>query len=75
MGAGANSDTNKSLNDRKQRAAGRAKQKGPEAEAVRDAQNPVPAKGKTGGAFGKGSQANAGGASPNSGDQDIEPNE
>ena len=85
MGAGANSGKNKTkaLNDRKRRAAGRQEDKGPEREAIRDAAEPVPAKGKTGGAFGRAGRANrgggnslgegggGGGASPNARDADV----
>lgn len=57
MGAGANSSGNKSLNDRRERAAGRRDDRGPQAEAVKGAdQNQE--KGATGGAFGSEGQAN-----------------
>jgi hypothetical protein len=59
MGVGANSDKNKALNDRKERAAGRQEDRSPEREEIADAQTPVPAKGKTGGAFGRDGKANA----------------
>ena len=62
MGVGANSDGNKSLNDRAERAAGRQKDRGPAQEAIGDAQG-KPVKGKTGGAFGKGGRTPAGGGS------------
>src|SRR4051812_11967533 len=61
MGVGANSNRNKSLNDRAERAAGRQKDRGPMREAIRDAQGAEGAaapKGPAGGAFGKDGRAN-----------------
>ena len=80
MGVGANSSGNKSLNDRRERAAGRQNDRGPAREAIQDAGGiePGKGKGKAGGAFGKAGQANrkpgntagegggGGGGSPNS---------
>jgi hypothetical protein len=85
MGVGANSSGNKSLNDRRERAAGRQDDRGPAREAVQDAGGVEPGKGKgrAGGAFGKAGQANrktgntigegggGGGASPNSDLADV----
>ena len=48
MGQAANSNRNASLDDKKQRAAGRTG----EGSAIRKAVEPPPAKGRTGGAFG-----------------------
>ena len=85
MGAGSNSNTNKSLNDRKRRAAGRQDDKSPEKEAIADSGEPQLAKGATGGAFGKVGQANrksgntqgsgggGGGAATNPSDVDVKP--
>ena len=50
MGAGANNTGNKSLNDRRERAAGRRE---PAREAIKDAGGVAPGKGKVAGAFGK----------------------
>lgn len=60
MGAGANSNRNMSLNDRKERAAGRQDDRGPAQEAIEDAGGVAPGKGKgrAGGASGKAGQAN-----------------
>ena len=60
MGVGANSSTNKALNDRAERGAGRQDDRGPEQEAIADAAGIEPGKGKgqAGGAFGKEGQAN-----------------
>jgi hypothetical protein len=79
MGVGANSSKNKALNDKKERAAGRMKDRGPERESIKDFQGATrPARGAAAGAFGKKSKANrkqgnllgegggGGGASPNS---------
>jgi hypothetical protein len=85
MGAGANSSGNKSLNDRRERAAGRQGDRGPAQEAIQDAGGVTPGKGKgrAGGAFGKSGQANrqpgnivgegggGGGASPNTRIPDV----
>jgi hypothetical protein len=62
MGQAANSGRNASLDNKKQRAAGR-QQSTPESEAIRDfggADEHV--KGRTGGAFGKSGMANEGGS-------------
>jgi hypothetical protein len=60
MGAGANSNRNKSLDDHKERAAGRQGDRGPAQEAIADAGGITPGKGKgqAGGAFGQEGQAN-----------------
>ncbi len=87
MGAGANSSGNKSLNDRKERAAGRQGDRGTTREAILDAGGVEPGKGKgqAGGASGKGGQASrksgntlgegggggGGGGSPNSDIPDV----
>lgn len=60
MGQRENSNRGASLDDEKRRGAGRAEQN-PEAEAIKDFQKPVPAKGAAGGAFGAEGQANRGG--------------
>ena len=87
MGVGANSSGNKSLNDRRERAAGRQEDRGPAQEAIQDAGGVEPGKGKgqAGGAFGKEGQANreagntlgegggGGGGSPNSDIPDVNP--
>ena len=59
MGAGANSDRNNALNDRKERAAGRQEDRGPAQEAVEDAGGVEPGRGKgqSGGPSGKEGQA------------------
>lgn len=62
MGQSANSNRHASLDQKKARSAGRLKQSNPERNAIRDAQAPLPAKGETGGAFGKGGMANRKGA-------------
>jgi hypothetical protein len=67
MGAGANNSGNKSLNDRRERAAGRQQDRGPEREAIQDAGG-VPTgkgRGRAGGAFG--------GASPKTDISDVNP--
>ena len=66
MGVAGNSNQkmNNSLRDRKERAAGREDHGKPGTEAIRDAHSPVPAKGKTGGAYGKAGKANTDGANP-----------
>jgi hypothetical protein len=55
MGVGANSNGNKSLNDRRERAAGRQDDRGAAREAIADAGGVAPGegKGRAGGAFGK----------------------
>lgn len=55
MGVGANSSGNKSLNDRKERGAGRQKDRGPTREAIEDAGGITPGKGRgrAGGADGR----------------------
>jgi hypothetical protein len=60
MGAGANSSRNASLNDRRERSAGRQDDRGPGREAIADAGGVSPGKGKgrAGGAFGRAGQAN-----------------
>lgn len=57
MGQANNNHRNASLDSHKRRAAGREGQHSPEVEAIKDAQAPLPAKGHTGGAFGKQGQA------------------
>lgn len=52
MGQANNSGRNASLDNKKLRAAGR-QQHDPVIEAILDAQAPLPAKGQTGGAFGR----------------------
>lgn len=52
MAAGKHSTRNASLNDTKERAAGR-QETDPQLNAALDPDNSVPAKGETGGAFGK----------------------
>lgn len=56
MGQAANSGRGASLDQKKRRAAGRARDHSPEAEAIQDFQQPVPMKGMTAGAFGKDGQ-------------------
>ena len=58
MGQARNSGRNATLDEKKQRAAGRRKQRGPEREMIADWQKPLAAKGKTGGASGRGGVAN-----------------
>ena len=60
MGVGANSNGNKALNERAERAAGRQADRGPQREAILDASGVDPGKGKgrAGGAFGKEGKAN-----------------
>jgi hypothetical protein len=60
MGAGANSNRNKALDEHKERAAGRQDDRGPAQEAIEDAGGIAPGKGKgqAGGAYGKDGQAN-----------------
>lgn len=53
MGQAANSNRNASLDEKKARARGRAGDRSPSKEAIKDAKDPQPAKGRTGGAFGK----------------------
>ena len=55
MGQRANSGRNATLDEQKRRAAGR-RERSPEREAIADASNRKPAKGKTGGAFGTGAK-------------------
>jgi hypothetical protein len=66
MAAEKNSDGNKSLNDRKRRAAGRQKDRGPEAKAIRDFQGKETVQ-RAGGASGRGGIANRKPASVNQG--------
>jgi hypothetical protein len=82
MGQQANSGRNASLDNRKQRAAGR-QQNTPERSAIKDAAGLEKAKGKAGGAFGREGLANrkggvstrgaggGGGASSQAKDSDI----
>lgn len=85
MGVGANSDgRNISLNDRRERAAGRQDQKSPEIEAIKEFEGEPTGK-PVDGAFGKEGVANrgvnatqgegggGGGASPKSDLQDVPP--
>ena len=60
MGVGGNSNQtmNISLAGRKSRAAGRRNTASPEREAILDAGGIAPARGKTGGASGRGGQSN-----------------
>ena len=60
MGVGGNSNQkmHNSLAGRKSRAAGRRNTASPEREAILDAGGIAPARGKAGGASGKGGQAN-----------------
>jgi len=53
MGQRENSNRQASLDAEKERGAGRMNTDSPEREAIRDAKDPVPMKGQTGGAFGK----------------------
>ncbi len=57
MGAGSTSSQNKALNSKKERSAGRMKDRGPEREAVKDFQGLRPGRGATAGAFGKQSKS------------------
>lgn len=57
MAAGKQSTRNASLNDAKERGAGRETQN-PQLNAALDPDNTVPAKGETGGAFGRDGKAN-----------------
>src|SRR3954468_2045039 len=66
MAAGKNSDGNKALNDRKRRAAGRQKDRGPEATAIRDFQGKETTR-RAGGASGREGMANRKPASVNQG--------
>jgi len=58
MGQRANSGRNATLDDKKQRAAGRMKQDSPESRRIRDSGSEDFARGKTSGAFGKQGMAN-----------------
>jgi hypothetical protein len=58
MGQAANSGRRATLDDKKRRAAGRQQQQGPEARAIREAYSELPARGRTGGAFGRAGQIN-----------------
>jgi hypothetical protein len=58
MGQERNSGRQAKLDEKHSRAAGRRNQQSPERQAVKDWQRPVPAKGKTAGAFGKDNKAN-----------------
>jgi hypothetical protein len=87
MGVGANSSRNASLNDRRERSAGRQDDRGPQREAIADAGGVPPGKGKgrAGGAFGNSGRANrhpgnvigegggGGGATPSSDLPDVRP--
>lgn len=53
MGQASNSGRNASLDDRKQRAAGRQEQNNPQQQEIDDTVAPNYARGKTGGAFGE----------------------
>src|SRR4051812_49780957 len=57
MGQRANSNRNAQLDAEKERGAGRRNTRSPEREAIKDAMDPVPMKGKTGGARGKDNRA------------------
>lgn len=59
MGQAANSNRRASLDDQKQRAAGRRNER----ETIKDAVKPRDEKGRAGGAFGRGGKANRGGRS------------
>lgn len=52
MGQSANTGRRAELDNRKRRAAGRTNDRNPEIEQIRDFEQPQPAKGATGGAFG-----------------------
>ena len=84
MSVGGNSDgRNQPLNDRKERAAGRQNEKGPQMEAIREFEGEPPGK-PVDGAFGKEGVANpegintlgegggGGGGAPNSDLQDVD---
>lgn len=58
MGQAANTGRRAELDDRKRRAAGRSNERSPEIEQIRDFQQPLLAKGATGGAFGAQGMAN-----------------
>ena len=58
MGQRENSNRQASLDDEKARGQGRMEDRSPEREAIKDAMDPVPMKGATGGAFGKDGHAN-----------------
>jgi hypothetical protein len=57
MGQQADSNRKASLDDKKERAAGR-EERSPQREAIKDFQQPLPAKGQTGGAHGREDEAN-----------------
>ena len=52
MGQRENSNRQANLDEEKERGKGRQNDRTPERAAIKDAMDPVPAKGKTGGAFG-----------------------
>lgn len=54
MGQRENSNRHASLDEEKERGAGRRNDRTPEREAIKDAMDPVATKGETGGAFGNG---------------------
>ena len=58
-----NSGRQAALDEKKRRAAGRQNANSPERRAIRDAHGELPARGKTGGAFGKHNRANPRGGS------------
>jgi hypothetical protein len=60
MGQEGNSGRQANLDEKKSRAAGQRKQNSPDQQSIKDWQRPMPAKGKTAGAFGKDNQANRG---------------
>src|SRR3954447_2923413 len=57
MGQRENSNRKAQLDEEKERGAGRRNTRSPEREAIKDAMDPVPMKGKTGGARGKDNRA------------------
>src|SRR5687767_9200021 len=63
MGQANNSGRRATLDDKKERAAGRRNTNSPEQEAIKDAFTENPARGKTAGAFGKDDRANPRGGS------------
>ena len=58
MGQASNSGRQAQLDDKKRRAARRQNTNSPERNAIRNAHSEQPARGKTGGAFGKDGRAN-----------------
>src|SRR3982751_1964583 len=76
MGQRENSNRKAQLDEEKERGAGRRNTRSPEREAIKDAMDPVPMKGKTGGARGKDNRAERrgiGSASPGAGGAQSRP--